>query len=348
MTVAILPSETVQYNELTGVSTVADVMATADEQVARGDVDHFKAFPTGFSPLDDVLNGGMRPGDLIVLGGPSGVGKTIFALQLARNVALMQRNANVMYVCYEHDRWHLLMRLLCMESALLGHGDAALTLRRLHQILSEAPARRGLLDELRDHELYGAVVASLERYANRLTLAKASGTMTTLDQIRSWVLHRLASGVPFFLVVDYLQKIPYESSTFLSEAEITTHITQGLKELALSAGIRILAIVAADRSGLQSRRVRLYDMRGSSAIQYEADVGIVINNKFSVVSREHIIYNPVQAQGMHNWVVFSVEKNRSGRSGVDLEFHLDAAHFCIEPRGDYVRDRLIDDRVTLE
>jgi len=298
--------------------------------------------------MDDVLNGGLRPGDLFVLGGPSGVGKTIFSLQMARNVALMQRNANVMYVCYEHDRWHLLMRLLCLESALLGHGDAALTLRRLHQILADAPTKRGLLAELRDHKLYADAVASLERYANRLTLAKASGTMTTLDQIRTWVLHKLASGVPFFLVIDYLQKIPYESSGFMHESEVSTRITQGLKELALSAGIRILAIVAADRSGLQSRRVRLYDMRGSSAIQYEADIGIVINNKFSVVSREHIIYNPIQAQGMHNWVVFSVEKNRSGRSGVDMEFRLDAAHFCIEPRGDYVRDRLIDDRITLE
>ena len=198
MTVAILPSETVQYNELTGASTLADVMATADEQVARGDIDHFRAFPTGFSPLDDVLNGGLRPGDLFVLGGPSGVGKTIFSLQMARNVALMQRNANVMYVCYEHDRWHLLMRLLCLESALLGHGEAALTLRRLHQILADAPTKRGLLAELRDHKLYADAVASLDRYASRLTLAKASGTMTTLDQIRTWVLHKLALGVPFF------------------------------------------------------------------------------------------------------------------------------------------------------
>ena len=92
----------------------------------------------------------------------------------------------------------------------------------------------------------------------------------------------------------------------------------------------------------------MYDMRGSSAIQYEADVGIVINNKYAVVSREHIVYNPIQAESMRNWVVFSIEKNRSGRSGVDLEFRLDASHFCMEPRGDYVRDRLIDDRLTLE
>jgi replicative DNA helicase len=346
--VALLPSETVQYNELTGGSTLTEVMVAADEQVARGDIGYLQVLPTGFSPLDDVLNGGLRPGELFILGGPSGVGKTVFALQLARNITLLNHNAVVMYICYEHDRWHILMRLLCMESALLGHGDVGLTLRRIHAMLNDAVGKRGLLAELQTHELYAEAVNRLRQYADRLTIVKASGTITTLDQIRLWARRLAGSRAPAFLVVDYLQKIPFESTGFMHESEVTTYHAQGLKELALSTGIRILAIAAADRNGLQSRRVRLYDMRGSSAIQYEADVGIVINNKYAVVSREHIVYNPIQAENMRNWVVFSVEKNRSGRSGVDLEFRLDASHFCMDPRGDYVRDRLIDDRLTLE
>ena len=51
---------------------------------------------------------------------------------------------------------------------------------------------------------------------------------------------------------------------------------------------------------------------------------------------------------MRNWVVMSIEKNRSGRSNVDMEFLLDAAHFHLDARGAYVRDRLIDDRITRE
>lgn len=345
---ALLPTESVQTNELSGASTLAEVMSAADEQVARGEIGALQVLPTAFAPLDDVLNGGLRPGELMILGGPSGVGKTIFALQVARNIALYNRDAIAIYLGYEHDRWHIMMRLLCLESALLGHGDAALTLRRIQAMVNDAVGKRGLLAELHAHGLYGAAVDRLRQYADRLTIIKASGTLTSLDQIRLWGRRLASSGAPALLVIDYLQKIPCESASPMHEAEVTTFHAQGLKELALSAGIRILAIAAADRSGLQSRRVRLNDMRGSSAIQYEADVGIVINNKYAVVSREHIVYNPIQAESMRRWVVFSIEKNRAGRSSVDLEFRLDASHFCMDPRGDYVRDRLIDDRLTLE
>lgn len=346
--VALLPSETVQSNELTSASTLAEVMAAVDEQLLSDEISHHKILPTGFSPLDDVLNGGLRTGDLFIVGGPSGVGKTIFALQVARNVALFEPAAVVMFICYEHDRWHILMRLLCMESALLGHGEAALNLRRISQMLSESTARRGLMTVLRAHPLYTQALQRIDQYADRLLLVKASGSLTTLAQLRLWSRRLRGPGRHGFMVVDYLQKIPYESAVPMHENEVTTLHAQGLKELALSAGIRILAVAAADRTGLQSRRVRLYDLRGSSAIQYEADVGIIINNKYAVVSREHIVYNPIQAEMMRNWVVFSVEKNRSGRNGVDLEFRLDASHFCMDPRGGYVHDRLIDDRLTLE
>lgn len=336
-----------QWNELTGESTLAEVMASVSELSARGQVGYMRPAPTGFSPLDDVLNGGVRPGDLLIVGGPSGVGKTIFALQAARNVVASDPDAHAMYICYEHDRAHLMMRLLCMESANLGLGDAALTLRRISAMMLESGSA-GLLQRLQVDPVYAPVVKSMAQYADRLHLVKASGVQTNLDQIRLWVRRLNAAGPRPFLVVDYLQKIPVDLLAPANESEVTTYLAQGLKEMAMSAGIRILAIAAADRFGLQSKRMRLHDMRGSSAIQYEADIGAVLNNKFSIVSREHLVYNPAHAEAMRNWVVMSIEKNRSGRSNVDIEFQLDAAHFYLDPKGAYVRDRLIDDRITRE
>jgi hypothetical protein len=93
--------------------------------------------------------------------------------------------------------------------------------------------------------------------------------------------------------------------------------------------------------------MRLSDLRGSSAVQYEADVGLILNNKYAIISREHLVYNLVQAEAMRNYVVLSVEKNRAGRNAIDMEFMLDASHFRIVPRGGFVRERLVDEKVVL-
>jgi len=61
-----------------------------------------------------------------------------------------------------------------------------------------------------------------------------------------------------------------------------------------------------------------------------------------------MIYNPSAADAMRNWVVISVEKNRAGRNAVDIEFQLDAAHFRMVSKGDFVRERLVDEKVVLE
>ena len=95
-----------------GPATLAQVMLDVEQEAAAGGVERLKPLPTGFSPLDDILNGGLHVGELLMIGGPFGVGKTIWALQAARNVVRSDPNAAAMYVCYEHDRAHLLSRLL--------------------------------------------------------------------------------------------------------------------------------------------------------------------------------------------------------------------------------------------
>ena len=68
---------------------------------------------------------------------------------------------------------------------------------------------------------------------------------------------------------------------------------------------------------------------------------------YAILSREHMVYNLSAAEAMRNWVVISVEKNRAGRNAVDMEFALDAAHFRMVASGDFVRERLVDEKVVL-
>jgi replicative DNA helicase len=332
--------------DLTGPATLAQVMEGVEHEAGSGA--YMRPLPTGFSPLDEILNGGLRAGELLVFGGAMGAGKTIFGLQTARNAVCRDQDTAALYVCYEHDREHLMMRLLCMESAERGYGENALTMRKLASWAYEETNGAGLISTLRRMGQYTALVQAVETYSDRLVLVKASGHHSTLDQIKEWVREVANSGVKrVLLVVDYLQKVPVNWSTLQPETEVTTHLTQGLKEMAMSTGIRAIAIAASDRAGLKAKRMRLADLRGSSALQYEADVGLILSNKYSIVSREHLIYNPVEAQGMRDWVVMSIEKNRAGRNAVDMEFRLDAAHFRIVPTGNFVRERLVDEKVIL-
>lgn len=335
--------------EAPGPATVAEVMTEMETQLANGNAARLMPLATGFTPLDEILNGGLRPGELLVIGGPFGVGKTIFGLQVARNVAHSDPANRAIYVCYEHDRAHLLSRLLCLESALQGAGENALTLRRITELAGTSIEGMGMMSRIRDVPDYATTMAAVRRYSERLVLVKASGVSSTLEQISHWVRELATPEVKRVLVVvDYLQKIPLQQPFMESEAEATTYLAQGLKDLAISLGIQVLAIAASDRPGLQSRRMRLTDLRGSSALQYEADVGLVLNNKHAIVSREHLVYNLVQAEAMKNWVVMSVEKNRAGRHTVDMEYAMNAAHFHILAEGRFVRERLIDEKVVRE
>ncbi len=126
-------------------------------------------------------------------------------------------------------------------------------------------------------------------------------------------------------------------------------ITEGLKDLALDHDVPILCVVASDKEGLVAgKRMRVSNMRGSSALAYEADTVLLLNNKYDVVARHHLVYNMGNVDKFRNWAVLSIEKNRSGRTGVDLEFakHFDQSRF--DSSGRVVTEQLIDERVFTE
>jgi replicative DNA helicase len=344
----VVQSDTPWRLESTGPATLREIMQRVEDQVASGDIEHLRPVATGFRPLDDVLSGGLRPGELMIVGGRQGVGKTIFALQVARNAVYNDEEVEALYVCYEHDRPHLLSRLLCLESVEQGC-RFPLTLKTLDKMALSSDDGRGLFTRLRDTPGYGPVVEAAEGYAERLVLVKASGDHSTLATIREWVDEVASPGEHrLLLVVDYLQKVPVDTAMLQPETEVTTHLTQGLKNLAMEKGVRVIAIAAADRPGLKQNRVRFSDLRGSSALQYEADVGLMLNNKHNVLSRRQLIANLTEAEKTRGWVVLSVEKNRAGKNIVDMEHLLQAAQFRLSPSGDFVRERLVDGKTILE
>lgn len=337
--------------------TLSQVLNDANDMVVRGDLSEFVPLPTGFDPLDGLIGGGLRKTELVLLGGAQGIGKTITALQMARNIS-SRNDQYAFYLSYEHTETHLMNRLLCLESINPPEVDPrrGLRLKDLHDIIITERARmtlRGtnemsLQSILRENERTSMPLARLNSYADRLILVKASPVVTTLNSIRE-MTQRLcdATGGNVTVFIDYLQKVAIHPERANDEAEKVTIIVEGLKDMALALGVPVVAIVAADREGLQANRLHLHHLRGSSALDYECDIAIIMNNKFHIMSKDAISFNPYQARQFREWVVFTIEKNRAGRAMQDMEFHLHAPFFAFDPRGQRVQpnQQLIDDKL---
>ena len=325
-----------------------DVLVDLNDKVTSGRVGEYQPLPLGFTPLDKTIGSGLRPGELLLIGGAQGTGKTTMALQMARNVA-SGGQANVLYICFEHEEQYLLNRMIAMESALahLPHKTGAIKIQDVRKEILGTWMAEGSSDaQLASNPRLRPSLDRIARYGQNLFLLRGSQTASTVDNIRTLVQqHRELSGDRRLLViVDYMQKVPVipEPST---ETEKVTVVVNGLKDIALSESVPMIAIVAADKEGLKASRLRNHHLRGSSAINYEADIILILNEKYHIVAKVNIEFNPYQAQRFRDWVVVSVEKNRGGLDNVDLEFEKHFEFSCFDPSGRTVQEKLIEERL---
>jgi replicative DNA helicase len=294
--------------------------------------------------FDDTIGGGLHAGELLLIGGPPGVGKTIASLQMARNVARLGQPA--VYVCYEHEEATLALRLLALEA---GDGDASeeATQRITQLLLQGARDHVSLLDSMAGDPGLAEALQRLRSYSDNLILVRASGAHTAMEQIDELIFEHQAGGSMPVIFVDYLQKVPVHPEP-ATEAEKVTRTVEALKDLALTHRVPIVGISAVDAAGMDARRLRLHHLRGSSAIAFEADVVVMMNDKHKAVSKVHLAYDSLGAKRFRDWVVFSIEKNRGGPALIDLEFKKDFSRFRFDPDGGLVSERLVDERMDEE
>ena len=325
---------------------LSGVLEQADYRVRAGSHAVARVWPTGFDILDLNLSGGFRSGELVLIGGPQGLGKTTWALQVARNVARAGRS--VVIFSYEHDLQTLLIRLVALEAGLLGGPDAP-SLNRIRQSFECADGLTGSLSE-RLAETDGGVKALevVQEYADRLIMHRSTGSKTDLEAITDAIdkVQQETGQLPL-VIVDYLQKVAVPGVP--EESERITRVVEGLKDLALDHDVPILAVVAADKEGIQSgKRLRVSNLRGSSALAYEADTVLLLNDKFDVVARHHLVYNVGNVERFKHWAVLSIEKHRNGQAGIDMEFCKRFEQSRFDTEGRIVAEQLTDERVFIE
>jgi replicative DNA helicase len=329
------------------LQALSDVLRGSDDLLRRGAPAAARVWPTGLSALDRYLSGGMRSSELTLLGGPQGMGKTSLALQVLRNV-VAAGSAGV-YFSFEHDAATVLERLVAIEAG-VSAGLDAVSLRQVRQAMESADERReSLAQRLARHPGGQDAVEAVARYGDRLLVHRSSGALTDLGEIATVVTEASRrTGETTFVVVDYLQKVAVPGGPDLEEERVTI-VVEGLKDLALEAELPVLAIVAADKEGISSgRRMRVHHLRGSSALAYEADVVLLLNDKFDVVARHHLVYDLGNAERFREWAVLTIEKNRAGLDRIDLEFRKRFDQGRFEADGRLVEEQLVDDRVFVE
>jgi replicative DNA helicase len=327
------------------VISLGEVLDDTDRLLVQGRRAAPRVMPTGFRGLDTYLGGGLRAGELCLVGGPQGLGKTAFVLQIARNVAT--RGEAAIVLSYEHDPTTLLERLVAIEAA-EWLGIEGLPLRQVRQALEGAGTTGTLEDRLGEAPGGADAVAALREYGARLLLHRSSGTRTDMAAIRSIVFAAVErTGRHPLLVVDYLQKV-YVPGAAPDDDRVAT-VVEGLKDLALEAEVPVLAVVAADKEGLTAgRRLRVQHLRGSASLAYESDVILIMNEKYDIVARHHLMYDSRNAERFRGYVVVSIEKNRAGLNRIDLQLRKRLEQSRFEPEAEPVGEELVDERVQVD
>ena len=206
--------------------------------------------PSGFSDLD-VKTTGFQNGDLIIIAGRPGMGKTSFALNMMRNAAI-DSNKKIGFFSLEMANDQLAMRLLCAEARV----DSNLV-------------RSGNLPKSQYKNL-SLAVGPLSKADIYLDDTPALSILELRAKAR-----RLKNDVDAdMIIVDYLQLMEGPRGVESRQQEIAT-ISRSMKALAKELDIPIVALSQLSRAVEQrtgSKRPQLSDLRESGAIEQDADV----------------------------------------------------------------------------
>ena len=238
-----------------------------------------------------------------------------------------------------HDEVTLLARLLMQEIADNNPDLDSTALLGIRAAVRGLISRSSTLRQVADsHPAIDSALQSLHEVVGDLRLFRASTQWSDTAWVAELAVQNLESGG--VLVIDYLQKVPVEGVA--NTKEQVMRATEALKDLAVSADICVLALAAADETGVAARRLRLDHLRGSDSLAHECDIAMVLNEKASATSDRHLAYDLTKLAEAKTNVVVSIEKNRRGEHDVHLEFRKDFANFRFEPQRRFVTDTLTE------
>lgn len=264
------------------------VETVKNTQAAAANTDGITGVASGFYRLDR-MTAGWQPSDLIIFAARPAMGKTSFALSMAKNIAADYK-VPIGFFSLEMSNTQLMSRLISNTCEIEGTKIMSGQLRR-----DEWDRLDKRVNYLQDIPMYvddtpDISVFDLEAKARRM--------------VRE-------NGVKI-IMIDYLQMISGQGLRFGNRQEEISKITEYLKNLAKKLNIPIIVLSQLNRDvekreGFVGKRPRLSDLRESGAIEAYADAVIFIHRP-----EYYHIYTDDNGRDLHGMAQIIIAKHRKG------------------------------------
>jgi len=242
---------------------------------------------TGFRVFDDMTRG-LQPGDLIIIAARPSVGKTSFALDMARFASVHRKDVIGLF-SLEMSREALVLRLLCSEADVDSHR---------------------LQTGFASRDDWTKMALGLGRLSEALIFIDDTPGLT-VTEMRAKARRLKSEHGLSLLVVDYLQLMGGRTREENRTQEISA-ISRGLKGLAKELNVPLVAVSQLSRAPeTRGGKPRLSDLRESGQIEQDADL-------VALLYREELV-NPTDSNRGRAEII--IAKQRNGPTGtVDLVF----------------------------
>lgn len=253
-------------------------METATESTA--------CIPTGFHDMDDMVDGGLRGGWLVIEAARPSIGKTAFMGNIALNVA--RRGNPALVFSLEQTRKELAERFL---SSLSGLEASILKSRKT-------------LDSHQEEQLLQAK----NKLAKLPIIVNDQGGLK-VGQIAAGARLQKRRGGLGLIIVDYLQLVEPDDRQIPREQQVAT-ISRRLKLIAKELDCPVICLAQLNRAveTRENKRPRLSDLRESGAIEQDADVVMFLDRPATYGKGEETEAHVI------------IGKNRHGKTG-DVRLH---------------------------
>lgn len=246
--------------------SISEVLGDSFERISElyNSKDDFRGIPTGFVDIDRIL-GGLHSSDLIILAARPSMGKTAFALEIVKRVAMNKKlGCGVAMFSLEMGKDQLVDRMLSSVSGI----DAW-------------KIKTGKFDPKREEEEFAKLGRAIGKLDEAPIWIDESGSLNILE-LRSKARRLKSRHNIGLIVIDYLQLMSSVSNRYNSNrVQEVSEISRGLKMLAKELDVPVLALAQLSRGveGRDDKRPMLSDLRDSGSIEQDADVVMFVHRQ---------------------------------------------------------------------